>query len=265
VSDTPGAGHNLPSLPSLLSADVITALIEADTTPLKARAAVLSASCARFLEAHPTITAGEQDDIAAEVLATVQRFTSANGRVETARVALKAPLLLAERAIDRAYREIGTDLIIRPIKDRRAPFTLAEQIVQRVVAYKAEKNRVAEEAAAAEANRLANVAALAERLADQGTGGYAEAAKAIDAADKAHAIAAAKPADRTRARGSDVGTTSMQKRRVFEIISPALVPREYCEPSDSLIRRAIGKAGDPLPTIPGILVRDEDDLTVRRG
>lgn len=264
MSDTPGAGHNLPSLPELLSADAITALIEADTAPLKARAAVLAASCTRFLEAHPAIKTDDQDGTAAEVLATLQRFASNTGRVETARVSLKAPLLLAERAIDRAYKEIGTDLIIRPIKDRRAPFTLAEQIVQRVVAFKAEKNRVAEIAAAAEATRLAEAAALAERLADQGAGRYDEAAAAFAAADKAQAVAAEKPAARTRARGSDVGTTSMQKRRVFEIISPALVPRQYCEPSDTLIRHGIGKAGDPIPSIPGVSIRDEDDITVRR-
>jgi hypothetical protein len=264
MSDEPGPGHNLPSFALLLSAEVITALIEAETTPLKSRAAVLSASCQRFLQAHPTIENDEADNAAAEVLSVLQRFTSNSGRVETGRIALKAPLLTAERAIDRAYKEIGPELNVRSIKDRRAPFTLAEQIIQRVVAYKAAKDRRAQEQLAAEAKRLADEAALAERLADKGAATYADASAALNKADKAQATADAKPAERTRARGSDFGTTSMAKRRVFEVISPAIVPRVYCEPSDKLIRDAVGKAGDPIPNIPGVIIRDEDDLTVRR-
>lgn len=258
------AGSNLPTLTAVLSPEVIDAILEKELTPLKARASVLTASCMRFLEAHAEIETEAQDGIAAELLAVLQRFMATSGRVEVARIALKAPLLVAERRVDRAFKEIGTDLAIRPLKERRQPFSLAETVLHRSVAFKAARDRLAQEQAAAEAKRLAEQAAAAERLADAGAATFADAAIAQHQADKAEAAIHTGTAARTRTRGSDVGVTSLQKRRIFEVIQPALVPREYCEPSDSLIRHAIGKAGDPMPTIAGVSIRDEDDLTVRK-
>jgi hypothetical protein len=48
------------------------------------------------------------------------------------------------------------------------------------------------------------------------------------------------------------------------IVSPADVPRAYCEPSLALLIRAAGKAGSPIPTIAGVTIEDVPDLTVRR-
>jgi hypothetical protein len=266
MSDPPSRGHNLPTLSDLLSLETVQAILDVAAEPLRARAAVLTASCLRFLQAHPTITTDEQDGTAAEILAVLQRFLSTNGSVETSRVSLKAPVLAAGRAIDATYGTIGPDLTIRSLRDRKPPFTLAEQILQAVVTYKAAKNLAKQQADEAEAARLAELARQAEHLADQGSGtvSYKDATAAAEEAEKARAVADAKPATRTRAHGSDFGTSSLNQRRLFEITQPALVPRAYCVPSDALIRAAIGKPGDAIPIIDGVTIRDVDDLTVRK-
>lgn len=264
MSDAQPARRNLPTLTEVLAPDIVDALIAAETEALIVRDNILADACTRFLQAYPRITDDEVDAKATEVLATVQRFVGDSGRVESSRVALKAPALAAGRQIDAAYAKIGDRLRIRPLKLRKPPLNLAEAIVERVLAHKAEVERTARAAAEAEAKRLSEVAALTERRAEQGSATYQEASAAANLADKAEQAAAAKPAARTRARGTDFGTTSLAKKRVFEVMSPALVPRHLCEPSDSLIRLAIGKAGDVFPIIPGVAIRDEDDLTVRR-
>jgi hypothetical protein len=262
--DPPQAGHNLPKLADLLSEETMKALIEAETEGLLLRDRALVDSCVRFLDAFPKIEDEEGEAKATEVLATIQKFVSKSGRVETARVAFKRPVLEAETSIDQAFRTIGDRLKTRPVGQRRHPYTYAEMIGLRVVEYKSEVNRKLLAEQEAEFNRLAAEATKKERAADRGRGSHQDAADAAARAEKAHDAVVAPPAARTRTHGSDFGTTSLAKKRVFDVITPSAVPREYCVPSDSLIRAAVGKAGDRMPIIPGVSIRDEDDLTVRR-
>jgi hypothetical protein len=38
----------------------------------------------------------------------------------------------------------------------------------------------------------------------------------------------------------------------------------YCVPDPAALARAAGEAGTPIPTIAGVTITDEPDLTVRR-
>lgn len=254
--ETPQPGHNLPKLSELIPPDVIGALIAAETEPLRERATALTDSCKRFLAAYAEITTDEQDGVATAILAQCQRFTAkSSGRVDSARVALKAPVLVAQKQIDAAFPPIADGVT-----------AASNQVAQRSIAFKRKKEDALRKAAEAEAAKKREEAEAAERLASAGSGSvtYEDAAKAYDAADQAQRIATAKPADLTRMHGPDFGASSLKRKRVVSIPEPHLVPRIYCVPDKALVERAAGKAGDPFPTIPGVKIEDVDDLTVRR-
>lgn len=254
--ETPQPGHNLPKLSEVIPPDVIGALIAAETEPLRERATALTDSCKRFLAAHPEIADDEQDGIATAILAQCQRFTAKNsGRVDSARIALKAPVLAAQKQIDTAFPPIAEGVT-----------TASGQVAQRSIAYKRKKEDALRKAAEAEATKKREEAEAAERLATSGSGlvTFEDAANAHAAADQAQRVATATPADLTRTHGSDFGTSSLKRKRVVSIPDPHLVPRIFCVPDKALIERAAGKAGDPIPTIPGVAIVDVDDLTVRR-
>lgn len=270
-------GHNLPALKDLIPPDTIKALIAAEIEPLKARAEELIGSCKRFAESFPTITDDEADAKAAEILAVCQRFTSKSGRVEGARVALKAPILQADTAIGSLQKGPFAGIVVSV---EAAVFV----IVRASTNYKVEKERVRREAAHAESKRLADEAALAEKMAERGRGSFDDAATAAQASADAHRLAGAKSADLTRSHGDGVGTTSLKWKRDAVITDATLIPRAYCIPSQSLIDTAKGAAlsehepsdgwrnvdpvkgiwEKPHPTIPGVVLRDGPDLTVRR-
>jgi hypothetical protein len=258
--------HNLPSLADALAPAVVVALIEAETSPLKQRETELQDGAKRFLAAHKTIADDETDGKVTEFLSQVQRFTADSGRIESTRVAFKAPVLAAAQSIDKAFKAIGAQLIARPVRQRRAPFNLIEQIINLSIAYKDAK----EEKVRAEAQKIADEkaaqAAAAEKLASAGSGvvTFEDAAGLFDEADKAQAVADAPAADLTRTRGSDFGMSSARKVRVVTIVNPAEVDRIYCVPDQVLLNRAAGKAGDLVPTLKGCTVADVSDLTVRR-
>jgi len=277
MSDAPPIGHNQPpTLAELIPPPVIKALIDAEIAQLKARAEELIGSCKRFTAAHPTIETDEQDGIAAEILAVVQRFISGSGRVEAARVALKAPILAADNAIGSL---------------KKGPFAAVAVSVEAVASavnraslnYKVAKEKKVREAAQAEADRQAELSRMAEKSADTGgTMTYDDAIAAAEASDDARRVAESKPADLTRIKGSDVGTTSLKWKRSAIVTTASLVPREYCDYSQPKIDAATGPAqsahevadgwkdiGNDVwerahPTIPGVVVRDAPDLTVRR-
>jgi hypothetical protein len=252
----PKMGHNLPQLSEVLDPAVVSALIEADTAPLKERAQALIDSCKRFVAAYPAIEDDEADGIAASLLAQVQRLTATpGGRINQARIALKAPALAAQKQIDAAYPPIADGVT-----------QVARTIIALSTAYKVQIEHKRREAAEAEALRKREEAAAAERLAASGTGlvSFEDAATAHQQADAAQAIATARPADLTRTHGSDFGTSSLRYKRVVRIVDPAAVDRLYCVPDLAALQRAAGKAGTPLPTLKGCTVVDEPDLTVRR-
>jgi hypothetical protein len=256
---------NLPkTLAEVIPADIVDAMIEADTRPLRKRADDLIDMAKRFVATYGE--AGIQDDdvdgTAAACLAQLQRFVATkSGRVDAARIAMKEPILRASRQIDGERGSSGP--YGKLIEDVEAAFRPMKRLV---IAYKAAKDEKVRQAALAEATRQQAEAERLERMAesDSGTATFEDAAKAYDAADKARELATASPADRTRTHGDDFGTTSLKRKRVFAVTNASLVPRQYCSPDDKLINAAIGKAGDRIPTIPGVAIKDEDDLTVRR-
>jgi len=220
--------RNLPRLDEMLTPEIVQAAIDAELEPLIRRAAELVAMCGRFREAYPEITSVEADAKAAEVLAVCQRMTAKSGRVETARVALKAPILAADNAIGSLAKGPFAKLVD----------SINEAVRPIIEAAKVYKQKVEDRARAELAPEDGNI---------------------FDTMD----MLDAKTADLTRVHG-EVGTTSLARKRVFEIVDASLVPRYLCVPSDALIRQAIGKADTPMPTIPGVRISDEASLTVRR-
>jgi hypothetical protein len=246
--------HNLPSLKETLDPAIISALLEIELAPLRERAASLVGSCERFLAAHPTIETVEQDQVAAQILATCARLTAKkSGRLDAARETFKAPVLAAGRQIDAAFPKVAEELGLA-----------ADKILRASIAYKQKVEIERRNAAKAEADRLAAEAAIAERMADRGEGSFVEAAETYARAEKAASVLTASAADLTRSRGDAAGTTSLRYKRVVTITSPADVPRMYCIPDPAALARAAGKAGTPIPTIAGVSITDEPDLTVRR-
>jgi hypothetical protein len=250
---------NLPKLPDILPLKLVEQLIDAELAPLRERADALTASCKRFIAAHPAITSSADDALAAEVLAVVQRFTSASGRVEQARVALKAPILAADNAIGSLkkgpFARLAESVDVAATAIRKAS-----------LAYKVKVEAETRAAAQEEAKKRAAEAALAEKLAarQNSTVTYEDAATAHQAAEAAQMIADARPAELTRSHGDGIGTTSIRYRRIVTIVEPHNVPRQFCVPDLALLTRAAGKAGDPLPAIAGVSISDVPDLTVRR-
>lgn len=276
MSDTASIGHNLPRLPEIIHPEVIRALIEYETAPLKERATELIGACKRFTEAFPTIETPEQDAKAAEMLAVVQRFTSKSGRVETARVALKAPILAADTAIGSLAKGPFAGIVV-------SVEAAASAISRASINYKQKVEKETREKARAEAKRLADEAAMAEQLASRGSSTVTmdDAIAAAEAADVQQKIANSKAANLTRTHGDGIGTTSLKYKRTFTTPHPNLVPRSLCVPSDALIRAFIGSAEDThsakdgwaeLPDgrwsrtdlVSGCVVIDVPDLTVRK-
>lgn len=258
MSDTASIGHNLPRLPEIIHPEVIRALIEYETAPLKERAKELIGACKRFTEAFPTIETPEQDAKAAEVLAVVQRFTSKSGRVETARVALKAPILAADTAIGSLAKGPFAGIVV-------SVEAAASAISRASINYKLKVEKETREKAQAEAKRLADEAAIAEQLASRGSSTVTmdDAIAAAEASETQQKVADSTSANLTRVHGDGVGTTSLKYKREVVITNPAAVDRIYCVPDEAALRRAAGKAGTPIPTLAGCTVRDVPDLTVR--
>ena len=53
------------------------------------------------------------------------------------------------------------------------------------------------------------------------------------------------------------------KVRKFEIITANQVPREFCEPSEKLIRAKVGAPGSPIVDIPGVKIWDDVKVVLR--
>lgn len=257
MSDTPAAGHNLPSLADLIPPDVIDAQIDAVKAPLVARRDELVASGERFVAAFPSIADDETDAKAAQVLAVMARYSGKSGPVETARVELLKPLRAAVTTIG-SYE--------------RGPFANLVDSVERVaitirkasIAYKQAKEAAERKRRQELADQAAADAAELEAAAQQGHATYDEAAAAYVEAESAQSEAAARPAELTRSHGDALGTTSLRYKRTVTIVEPAKVDRQYCVPDLGLLTRAAGKAGTPLPIISGCNVADVPDITVRR-
>ena len=179
-------------------------------------------------------------------------------------------MIAAGRLIDAEFGRFGKELIVRPLtgppRGRRiAPLTLAEQIANQVIEKTERDDERIRAAAQAEAERLEKEAQLARDLAAKGrtTVGAGDAAEAEEAAAKQRAVTTAPMNKLTRTSGNLAGSTSGRRVRIFEIVDANLVPRQYCEPSDKLLRAGVGAPDTPIPEIPGVVIRDETDLNRR--
>lgn len=252
-------GHNLPPLAELLAPEMVAQHIDVVTRPLKVLADKWAEACARYIAAHPEITSADQDAVAAELLAGCQRITATKtGKIDAARIALKAPVLDAQRAIDAAFPSIAAIVT-----------KAAAPVAALSVAYKQSvEKRQREEAAAAAAAKQAEI----DRLAAEAEAAkpqeqvviYGALSDAYEAQDQARAIETAKPADLTRAHGDAAGVSSLQYERIVTVTAPHLVPRAYCVPSEAMLKAAAGKAGSPIPEIPGAKIEDRPKLRVGR-
>jgi hypothetical protein len=120
-----------------------------------------------------------------------------------------------------------------------------------------EAQRRQEEAAVAEAQALERAKAAADPEARRAA--LAEA----DAASRAQALATLDaPRQLTRGVRTDSGTVSVRERWVFEVVDPALLPREYLVPDEKALRAAVA-AG--VRSIPGVSIHLEESLTRRIG
>lgn len=257
MSETPGAGHNLPSLTDLIPPDVIDAQIDRVKAPLVARRDEIVASGERFVAAFPAIADDETDAKAAQVLAVMERFSGKSGPVETARIELLKPLRAATTAIGSYDRGPFANLIDSVEK-------VALTIRKASIAYKQKKEADERKRRQEEADRLAEEAAKLEAAAKQGAATWDAAADAYADAERAQEGAAARSAELTRSHGSDVGVSSLRYKRIVTIVEPDKIPRQFCVPDLALLTRAAGKAGSPQPVIVGCAISDVPDLTVRR-
>lgn len=253
---------NIPTIDEALPRVLVEQIVENTIRPLNARADELIEDCRAFTADCPTITSDEQDAEAAEILGTIAPFvTDKTGRVDRARIALKAPILAASEIIDGKRGVVGPfAAIVERVGKVAAPIRVAS------IAYKQEKADRIRKAAQIEAARQTAEARMAEQLASKGSSlvTFEDAARAQEKADDAWKIADAKPAELTRSHGDAVGISSLRYKRVVTITAPHLIPRQYCMPSDTLLRAAAGAAESPIPAIPGCEIVDVPDLTVRR-
>lgn len=282
---SPGLGHNLAPKPTLadllhetgvkriIADELDRKIVDPETgkeaPSIRERDPELTDSCKRFLQKYPKIETDEVNETAAAILKACNRFAGDSGRVERAREVLKRPVLDAGKAIDGAFAKFGTQLGVRslsgPMKDRRkAPYTLAETILNMSAVYGDEKAAKIQESQQAEADAANERARLTEEMATKGSGlvTFEDAANAASAADDHQRAADASLADRSRVK-TEIATTSVKYKRIATIIDPSLVPREYCIPSQSLIDAAKGAAGSSIPTIPGVTFADERDMNIR--
>ena len=215
----------------------------------------------RVAHDHP-ITSAEAERKTTRALGLLANVKST---IEERRVALKAPILQSGKDLDAAAKAI-----LAPVLD------LDTKLRQHVLAWKrAEAARIeAEQRAAREENerrireqREAEEAArrrITEELIqnDHPTREDWDAAQqlAAEAVPAAAPVLAPVPAAAPRTVRTDMGSTGVTKRWTFEVVDPEAVPREFCVPDESAIRKAVNGG---LRELPGVRIYAEETLAVR--
>lgn len=213
-----------------------------ETQEFKSRADELLAAETRVPAELDQITVGKAADF-------VKQIKDALKKGEAKRKEVKAPYLLAEGAIDTAFARIAT-----PLSALKTRMESKIGDFQRKAA-DAERRRREEEArkAAEEAEKAATAAATQADL-DEAIRRETEAQKAADAA-------AVKPIELSRQRGDFGSLATIRTTWEFEIINAVEVPREYCVPSEALIRAAIRAGG--VRAIPGLRIYQREQTVIR--
>lgn len=207
------------------------------------------------------VTSAEQEREATRALGLLASVKSA---IEERRVELKAPHLDAGKAIDAAAKTLMQPVLDLDGRVRRhvMDWKVAEQKrieAEQRAAREENERRIREQREAEERERARLAAELAGPAAAPEEAAVAQqlAAEAVPAAAPVLApVPVAAPAT-TR---TDMGSSGLRKRWVFEVEAPALVPREYLVVDESAIRRAIASG---VREIPGVKIWEEGSLAVR--
>jgi hypothetical protein len=167
--------------------------------------------------------------------------------IERERVALKEPSLAEGRRIDAAFKVPS---------NRIKEATMA--VDRKISAWRAEQDRIRREA-----ERKAREEAERERLKLQKAAERAEKRGLVDTADELQRAADHVPVPVIESHVPKVEGLSAVKRWVFTIEDPDLVPREFCVPSEALIRARV-QAMRGATNIPGVTVRETEEFRSSR-
>lgn len=156
----------------------------------------------------------------------------------------RVPATLDQTTVGRAadfVKQIGTHA--KMIEERRAAAKQPHLEAGRVIdgAFKS----IADPLTAAKKRVEAKIGDYQRKVADE---------------ERKHWEALAKPAELIRAHGAMGAIATVRTTWEFEIENAALVPRQYCQPSDGLIRAAV-KGGERA--IPGVRIYQRESTVVR--
>ena len=171
--------------------------------------------------------------------------------------------LLAWIATNKKRLEAQRVSLVKPLNDHvkfingqfkgwMAPLESADQAVRgKVLTYKREQARIADEAKAAEEKRIrAEQALLAEEAETTG----------VPLAPAPPPMAATLPSPPAKTTRSALGTTTVKKVWQYEITDPTAVPREYLAVDEKKIA-AVVRAG--IRSIAGVRIFETEQLAVR--
>lgn len=216
--------------------------LAASTAELKARADELLAAETRVPVELDQTTVGKAADF-------VKQIGDALKKSEVRRKEVKAPYLLAEGLIDSAFREIAA-----PLSALKSRMEAKIGDFQRKAAAEERRRREEEARRAAEEAEKAAAAATTQTDLEDAIKREAEAKQAAEAA-------AVKPIELSRHRGDFGSLATIKTTWEFEIVDATAVPREYCAPSEALIRGAIRAGG--VRAIPGVRIYQREQTVIR--
>lgn len=218
--------------------------------PREARGLELLTAYKRFILATAAGIATE--DVAGKATDFAKLLAAEVKEVELTRIAIKEPVLLAQRQIDGVGRKFSEPLV-----------AAKTEVEKRVTAYlrarDQEIRRLAEEEAArkeAEAQRAMD--ALIENQ-DSDPDVVEDLLTASEEAHYAHQEAEAKSHEPVRLR-TQIGTTSLKDNWVYDIDDIQKVPSAYLLVNDGVVKAAI-RSG--TRAIPGLTIRNEPKASIR--
>jgi hypothetical protein len=192
------------------------------------------------------ITDNDSYILAGDMLARCKRVLDA---IDGRRVALKAPVLAEGKRIDVAFRPLIDLAGGLKIKLETGMKQWARELADAKEAW-IKKQREEEQAKMkAESERLLNVAAENENtLAGEMALGMATNIEEQRIKDEAMVVKA-----KVQTLGGETKMTATKTWK-FEIVVASAVPREYCEPAESLIRKAVASG---VREIPGVKIYED--------
>jgi hypothetical protein len=174
-----------------------------------------------------------------------KRIITLKKDTDTAKKAAVAPLKDAIAEVEAPYKNL-----IAEVEKLEVMFR------QKITAYHlAEKKKEEERLKAGREKQLAELAAAQAEASIAGRADDAQALqKAIDHTEDAPVEA------KSVVRGFKGTSSSLRKSWKFEVLDPAAVPREYCEPSDKKIRAAVAEGAR---NIAGVRIWLDEQAVIR--